>query len=49
MSTPDDLRTLFQFEHLDDEALTWLADRGEVRAYDAGAVVYREGEPADAL
>jgi signal transduction histidine kinase len=49
VSTPDDLRTLFLFEHLDDEQLGWLAERGDVRAYDAGAVVYREGEPAEAL
>jgi signal transduction histidine kinase len=47
--TPDDLRTLFLFEHLDDEQLGWLADHGEVRAFDGGAVVYREGEPAEAL
>ena len=47
--TPDELRTLFLFERLSDEQLAWLAERGEVRAYDAGAVVYREGEPAEAL
>ncbi len=47
--TPDDLRTLFLFEHLTEEQLQWLADHGEVRAYDEGAVVYREGEPAEAL
>ena len=47
--TPDDLRTLFLFEHLDDEQLSWLAARGERRTYDSGGVVYREGEPADAL
>ena len=46
---PDDLRTLLLFEHLTQEQLTWLAERGERRAYDAGTVVYREGEPADAL
>ena len=48
-TTADDLRTLFLFEALDDEQLTWLADRGDVRTFDAGAVVYREGEPAEAL
>ena len=47
--TPDELRTLFLFEALTEEQLTWLADRGERRTYDAGAVVYREGEPAEAL
>ncbi len=46
---PDDLRTLFLFEALDDEQLSWLAERAEVRAFDGGAAVYREGEPADAL
>jgi signal transduction histidine kinase len=48
-TSPDDLRALFLFERLDEEQLRWLADRGERRAYDTGAVVYREGEPADAL
>jgi signal transduction histidine kinase len=45
----EELRTLFLFEALDDEQLGWLAERGDVRAYDAGTVVFREGEPADAL
>ncbi len=48
-TSPDELRTLFLFEDLTEEQLDWLAERGEVRAYDAGAVVYREGEPAEAL
>ena len=48
-ATPEELRTLFLFEALDDEQLTWLAERGDVRTYDAGAVVFREGEPAEAL
>ena len=43
----DDLRTLFLFEGLDDDQLDWLAERGEVRTYDTGAVMAREGEPAD--
>lgn len=43
----DELRTLFLFERLTDAQLDWIAQRAEVRAYDAGAVVYREGEPAD--
>ncbi len=47
--SPGSLRELFLFERLTDEQLAWLADRGELRAYDAGAVVYREGEPAEAL
>ena len=28
--TPDELRTLFLFESLDDDHLAWLAERGEV-------------------
>jgi signal transduction histidine kinase len=44
-----ELRTLFLFEALDEEQLTWLSDHGEVRAFDGGAAVYREGEPAEAL
>ena len=48
-TTPDELRTLFLFEALTDEQLQWIAERGEVRTYDAGAAVFREGEPADAL
>ena len=46
---PETLRTLFLFEHLADEQLSWLAEHGEVRAFDSAAPVYREGEPADAL
>jgi signal transduction histidine kinase len=47
--TPDELRSLFLFEALDDEQLAWLAASGDVRAYDGDAVVFREGEPAEAL
>jgi signal transduction histidine kinase len=47
--SPDELRTLFLFEHLTDDQLQWIADRGEVRTYDAGATVYREAEPAESL
>ena len=47
MTSRDELRSLFLFESLTDEQLDWLAERGEVRAYDAGAVVSREGEPAE--
>jgi signal transduction histidine kinase len=45
----DELRTLFLFEGLTDAQLQWLADRVEVRTFDAGGVICREGEPADAL
>ncbi|MFD3486253.1 ATP-binding protein [Streptomyces sp. NPDC058665] len=44
--TPDQLRTLFLFEALSLEQLDWLADRGRVERFDAGEVVYREGEQA---
>ena len=47
--TPDDLRELFLFEALTDTQLAWLAARCQVRAFDAGATVYREGEPAEAV
>ena len=43
----DELRTLFLFEALTDEQLTWIAERGEVRTYDRDATVYREGENAE--
>jgi signal transduction histidine kinase len=46
---PGDLRELFLFEKLSDEQLAWLAERGEVAAYEAGATVYRAGEPATCL
>jgi signal transduction histidine kinase len=45
----DELRTLFLFEGLTDARLHWLAERMTVRTFDAGAVICREGEPADAL
>jgi signal transduction histidine kinase len=43
---PADLRTLFLFERLDDEQLSWLAERGRVVAYPAGATIHAEGSPA---
>jgi signal transduction histidine kinase len=43
------LRELFLFEQLDDDQLAWLAERGEVAAYEAGTTVYRVGEPATRL
>jgi signal transduction histidine kinase len=45
----DELRSLFLFEKLSDEQLAWIAQRAEVRAYDEGATVFRQGEPADAM
>jgi signal transduction histidine kinase len=44
--TPDELRTLFLFEKLDDEQLAWLARQGTVRQYPAGSTVIAEGDPA---
>jgi signal transduction histidine kinase len=46
---PDDLRRLFLFERLTGEQLAWLAERGEIADYQAGAEVYRTGEPARLL
>jgi signal transduction histidine kinase len=45
----DELRSLFLFEKLTDEQLTWIAERAEVRTFDEGATVQRQGDPADAL
>jgi signal transduction histidine kinase len=45
----DELRGLFLFEKLTDEQLTWIAERSQVRTFDEGATVHRQGEPAEAL
>jgi signal transduction histidine kinase len=44
--TPDDVRTLFLFESLNDEQLQWLADNGRVETCAAGEFIYAEGHPA---
>jgi signal transduction histidine kinase len=44
--TPDELRTLFLFEHLHDAQLAWLAERGRVVEYPEGATIHAEGAPA---
>jgi signal transduction histidine kinase len=44
--TPDELRTLFLFEHLHDAQLGWLAERGRVVHYPEGATIHAEGAPA---
>jgi signal transduction histidine kinase len=44
--TPEQLRTLFLFEDLDDDQLVWLAARGRVVEYPAGATIHAEGAPA---
>jgi signal transduction histidine kinase len=46
---PAELAELFLFERLSGEQLAWLAERGEVAAYEAGTSVYRVGEPATCL
>jgi signal transduction histidine kinase len=46
---PGALRGLFLFERLSDDQLAWLAERGEVAAYEAGTTIYRVGEPATCL
>jgi len=46
---PEQLRELFLFEHLDEEQLAWVAERGWVCAAPAGSVVLREGDPAQVL
>ncbi len=44
----DELRTLFLFEKLSDEQLTWLCHEGHVEVIEQGWVC-REGEPAEYL
>jgi signal transduction histidine kinase len=44
--TPDEVRSLFLFESLDDEKLAWLAEHGRIERRAAGEAVYTEGEPA---
>jgi len=43
---PEQLRTLFLFEKLDDDQLTWLSERGRVVEYPPGATIHGEGAPA---
>src|SRR5690349_1589412 len=45
--TPAELRTLFLFEKLTDEQLSWIAGHGSVRHVDAGQLVIEEGAPAE--
>ncbi|GIE32877.1 histidine kinase [Actinoplanes italicus] len=44
--TIDELRTLFLFEKLSGEQLTWLAEHGCTMRVGAGGLVLREGDPA---
>ena len=48
-ATREELRSLFLFEGLTDEQLDWLVERGEMRTFDGGAVMSREGAPAASL
>jgi signal transduction histidine kinase len=45
--TPEQLRELFLFEHLSDEQLAWIVERGWVAETRAGDTVLREGDPAE--
>jgi signal transduction histidine kinase len=47
--TNDELRTLFLFEALTDEQLSWLSERGWVVSMPAGATVFDEGAPAEVI
>jgi signal transduction histidine kinase len=44
-----ELRSLFLFESLADADLQWIAERSQVRVFDGDAVVFAQGEPAEAL
>jgi len=44
--SPSELRTLFLFERLDDDELTWLSQHGYCQTCSAGETVHTEGEPA---
>jgi signal transduction histidine kinase len=45
--TPAELKTLFLFEKLTDEQLTWIAEHGYIRHVEAGQFAIHEGELAD--
>ena len=44
--SPDELKTLFLFESLEPEQLTWLSERGTVETRTTNQPIYREGEEA---
>jgi signal transduction histidine kinase len=44
--TPAEVKTLFLFESLTDDQLTWIAAHGYVQHFAAGQMVFTEGEPA---
>jgi len=47
--TNDELRSLFLFEALTDEQLSWFSERGWVVSVPAGATVLDEGAPAEVI
>ena len=44
---PDELRSLFLFEHLEDEQLAWVCEHSDVVEVPAGHELTTEGSPAD--
>ncbi len=44
--TPAELKTLFLFEALTEEQLSWISEHGHVEHFPAGSTVFTEGEPA---
>ncbi|MEU8341420.1 ATP-binding protein [Spirillospora sp. NPDC048832] len=48
-ASPEELRTLFLFEALDDEKLDWLSLCGTVAEYPAEGVICAQGDPAEFL
>ena len=44
--SPAELRTLFLFESLDDDQLSWLSENGYCQTWLAGEEVYTEGDPS---
>ena len=44
---PDELRSLFLFEHLDDDQLAWVCEHGDVVAVPGGHELVTEGDPAE--
>ena len=44
---PDELRSLFLFEHLEDEQLAWVCEHSDVIDVGAGEELCTEGDPAE--
>jgi CRP-like cAMP-binding protein len=44
--SPDELATLFLFESLEPEQLSWLSERGRTESRTAGSAVFTEGDEA---